>query len=70
MDTYDQDNTWNKAISSGIKADKDEIVNIANITNFMEKVMELDVKKENILGANEVYKSGNVMLVSFLEDKR
>jgi len=65
MDKYDQPNIRNKALISGIMADKDEVVNIANITNFIEKVMKLEVKKENITSAHKMDKSDNIMLVSF-----
>jgi len=65
MDKYGQTNKRNIVLIYGIKADKDEVVNLANITNFMENVRKLEFKRENIVSAHKVDKSGNVMLVSF-----
>ena len=65
LDQHDQDSRANKAVITGIQAEKEEEANINNLVDFFDVVMDIHLDKRDIVDAHSISQNGKTMLVTF-----
>ena len=64
LDQHDQDSRANKAVITGIQAEREEEANINNLVDFFD-VMDIHLDKRDIMDAHSISQNGKTMLVTF-----